>query len=148
MLLPSREMTNEERQYHINYVYDIVGYAMDVCRQLPCGLPEYIYQEAFAKVLRSHDIDPHKEHIYYPFFDGKEMESYLRMDFMVEREKGNIIVEAKALETLTNKERSQLFGYMVGTGYPYGLLVNFAHYPKPKIERYYFEKATMSLTAF
>ena len=67
---------------------------------------------------------------------------------MVERADGNIIVEAKAIEELTKKERAQLFGYMVGTGYPYGLLVNFSTYPKPTVERYYFDKGDMTLTAF
>ena len=148
MLLPNREITNDERQHHVSHVYDIVGYAMDVCQQLPCSLPEYIYQEAFATVLKSHGIEPHKELHYHPIFNGVEMQSYLKMDFMVEREGGNIIIEAKALETLTKKERAQLFGYMVGTGFPYGLLVNFANYPKPKIERYFFDKKTMTLVAF
>ncbi len=131
-----------------DYVYDVVGYAMDVCRQLPCGLPEYIYQEAFAKVLTKHNINPHKEYQYHPTFDGEPLQAYLKMDFMVERERGNIIIEAKAIEKLSNRERSQLFGYMVGTGYPIGILVNFATYPKPTIEKYYFDRKDMTITAF
>ena len=130
------------------HVHDIIGYAMDVCRQLPCGLPEYIYQEALAKTLLKHGIEPNKEFIYHPIFDGQPLETYIKMDFMIEREKGNIIIETKAIEKLTNHERSQLFGYMVGTGYPLGLLVNFATYPKPTIERYYFDKRDMTITAF
>ncbi len=148
MLLPNRKILEEERQRHIKHVYDIVGYAMEVCKQLPCSLPEYIYQEAFANVLLSQDINPHKEYKFHPIFNGKELKSYLKMDFMVEREDGNIIIEAKALEELTKKERGQLYGYMVGTGYPYGILVNFANYPQPKIERYYFDKESMTLVAF
>ena len=148
MLLPNRKITEDERKVHINHVYDIVGYAMDVCLQLPCSLPEYIYQEAFATVLNSHDIDPHKELRYYPTFTGTKMKSFLKMDFMVAREGGNIIIEAKAVEELTKQERGQLFGYMVGTGFPYGLWVNFANYPKPRIERYYFNKDTMTIVAF
>jgi GxxExxY protein len=148
MIIPSRDITKEERQHHIDYVYEIVGYAMDVCKQLPCSLPEYIYQEAFAKVLRAHNIDPHKEFIYHPHFDGKRMKSYIRTDFMVERQGGNIIVEAKAIDEITRVERAQLFGYMVATEFPYGLLVNFANYPRPKIERYYFDKPTMTIVAF
>lgn len=135
----------EELKQH---VYDIIGYAMYVCKQLPCGQPEYLYQEAFAKTLRKNGIDPHKEHQYHPLFDGEPLESYLKMDFMIERERGNIIVEAKAIEKLTNHERAQLFGYLVGTGYPVGLLVNFATYPHPTIERYYFDKSDMTITAF
>lgn len=149
MLLPQKKDLDPILHKELkDYVYDIVGYAMDVCRQLPCGLPEYIYQEAFAKVLKKHGIEPNKEFQYHPIFDGEPLEAYLKMDFMVERERGNIIVEAKAIEKLSNHERSQLFGYMVGTSYPIGLLVNFATYPKPTIEKYYFDKKDMTLTAF
>lgn len=75
-------------------MYDIVGYIYDVLNELPCGMPEYLYQEGFAKVLRLHNIDPHKEYQHHPVFMGEQMESYLKMDFMVERERGNIVVEA------------------------------------------------------
>lgn len=149
MLLPQKKDLPKELHDQLRqYVYDIIGYAMDVTKQLPCGLPEYLYQEAFAKTLSKNGIEPHKEYMYHPVYDGEPLESYLKMDFMVERSRGNIIVEAKALEKLTNKERSQLFGYMVGTGFPIGLLINFATYPKPRIERYYFDKRDMTLTAF
>jgi len=149
MLLPSKKDLPKELHDQLRqYVYDIVGHVHYVTKQLPCGMAEYLYQEAFAKTLSKNGIDPHKEHRHYPLFDGEPLESYQKMDFMVERDRGNIIVEAKALEKLTNKERSQLFGYMVGTGYPIGLLVNFATYPKPTIERYYFDKKDMTLTAF
>lgn len=149
MLLPSKkELPPKLHEELKKYVYDIIGYAMDVCKQLPCGLPEYLYQEAFSKTLIKNGIDPHKEFKFHPIFDGKPLDSYIKMDFMVERERGNIIVEAKAIEKLSNKERSQLFGYMVGTSFPIGLLVNFATYPKPTIERYYFDKNDMTLTAF
>lgn len=149
MLLPPKKSLDPVLHQRLkDYVYDVVGYAMDVCRQLPCGLPEYIYQEAFAKVLKKHDIDPHKEFVYHPVFDGEPLEAFIRMDFMIQRDKGNIIVEAKAIEALTNRERSQLFGYMVGTGYPIGLLVNFSTYPNPHVEKYYFDKRDMTLTAF
>ena len=131
-----------------DYVYDIVGYIYDVLKELPCGMPEYLYQEGFAKVLRLHNIDPHKEYQHHPVFMGEPMESYLKMDFMVERELGNIVVEAKAIEKLTGHERSQLFSYLIGTGFPIGILVNFATYPKPQIEKYYFDKREMTITAF
>ena len=148
MLLPSKKLSEDQRKILVNYVYDGVGCAMDVCKQLPCGLPEYIYQEAFARVLASRDIVSHKEYVFHPVFDGRPLDSFMRMDFVIERAEGNIIVEAKAIEQLTKKERSQLFGYMVGTGFPYGLLVNFSAYPKPMIERYYFDSRDMTMTAF
>ena len=143
-----QQVAEPKRQQLVDASYDVIGCIHDVYRQLGGGLPEYIYQEAFATVLNSHDIDPHKELRYYPTFNGTKMKSFLKMDFMVEREGGNIIIEAKAVEELTKQERGQLFGYMVGTGFPYGLLVNFANYPKPRIERYYFDKDTMTIVAF
>lgn len=130
------------------YVYDLVGYMMEVTKQLPCGLPEYIYQEAFAKVLRKHGIDPHKEYQHHPMFDGEPLESYLKMDFMVEREKGNVVIETKAIEKVGDHERQQLFSYMIGSGFPIGILVNFAHYPSPYVEKYYFDKRDMTITSF
>jgi len=149
MLLPQKKDLPKELHEELRqYVYDIVGYVHYVCKQLPCGMAEYLYQEAFAKTLSKNGIDPHKEYRHYPIFDGEPLESYQKMDFMIERDRGNIIVEAKAIEKLTNHERSQLFGYMVGTGFPIGLLVNFATYPHPTIERYYFDKRDMTLTAF
>ena len=84
-------------------------------------------------------MDPHKEYRHYPTFEGKQLESYLKMDFMVEKSRGNIIVETKAIENLGPHERQQLFSYMIGTEFPIGILVNFATYPKAQIEKYYFD---------
>lgn len=149
MLLPQKDnMPSELAKELKEYVYDVVGFAMEVCKHLPCGLPEYVYQEAFAKVVRSHGIDPHKEFQYHPIFMGEPMEAYVKMDFMIEHQQGNIIVEAKAIEKLTSHERQQLFGYMVATNFPIGILVNFATYPHPTIEKYYFDRKDMTLTAF
>lgn len=149
MLLPQKKYFDPAQKRELKaYVYDIIGYAMNVCRQLPCCLPEYIYQEAFARELLKHGIDPHKEWRYQPLYDGEPLHTYLKMDFMIERERGNIIVEAKAIDTLSNKERRQLFGYMVATGYPIGILINFSTYPHPTIEKYYYDKKDRTMTAF
>ena len=115
-------------------VYDIVGVIHKVYNALPNGMPEYIYQEALGIALEQSGIDTIKEYRHHPVFMDRTLESYLKMDFMVERELGNIVVEAKAIEKLTGHERSQLFSYLIGTGFPIGILVNFATYPKPKIE--------------
>ena len=129
-------------------VYDIVGVIHKVYNALPNGMPEYIYQEALGIALEQSGIDTIKEYRHHPVFMDRTLESYLKMDFMVERERGNIVVEAKAIEKLTGHERSQLFSYLIGTGFPIGILVNFATYPKPQIEKYYFDKRDMTITAF
>jgi len=130
------------------YVYDLVGYMMDVVKELPCGLPEYVYQEALGKVLKARGVVAHKEYQHHPMFMGEPMDSFIRMDFMIERSRGNVIIECKAIENIGPHERQQLFSYMIGTGFPIGILVNFAHYPSTYIERYYFDKKDMTITAF
>ena len=80
MILKQKERLDPELKQQLkDYVYDVVGYIMEVYKGLPCGLPEYIYQEAFAKKLRKNSIDPHKEYRHYPTFEGERLESYLKM---------------------------------------------------------------------
>ena len=81
-------------------------------------------------------------------FNGEEMESFFRMDFVVERELGNIIIECKAIDNITDKERHQLFSYMVGTQFPIGVLVNFATYDRAQIERYYLDRQDGTFMTF
>lgn len=149
MILKQKEnLPTETKQALKDYVYDIVGCIMEVTRELPCALPEYIYQEALAKVLAERGINFHKEFRHHPVFHGEPMEAFLKMDIMIERERGNIIIECKAIDKISAHERQQLFSYMIATGFPIGILVNFANYPHPYIERYYFDKSDMTLTAF
>lgn len=130
------------------YVFDIVGYMFDVYNELPCGLPEYVYQEALANIFLENDINLKKEYIHHPIFRGKELKSHLRMDMVVEREKGNIIVECKAIEFISERERNQLFSYMIATLFPIGILVNFGAYPKIQIEKYYLDKNNNTIFPF
>lgn len=149
MILRQKESFDSNLKQALNdYVYDIVGCMHEVMKHLPCGLPEYAYQEALATVLTEKGINPNKEHVQHILFRGKEMDSFVRMDMMIERERGNIIIECKALEKIGSHERQQLFSYMIATGFPVGILVNFASYPHAQIERYYFDKNDMTINAF
>ena len=130
------------------YVHDVIGYLFTVYKSLPCGFPEYIYQEVLGKVLLKNNVTYRKEAIFHPMFDGEKLETYFKADFVVERPDGNIIIECKAIEDLGNKERHQLFSYLLGTRYPIGILVNFSTYPKAQIEKYYFDKKDNTITAF
>ncbi len=46
-----------------------------------------------------------------------------------------IIVEIKAVSTLTDEHRAQVLNYLNATGYKLGLLVNFGHHGKLEWER-------------
>ena len=117
--------------------YPIIGAIFEAYKTLGPGLPEYIYQEALMTELTNTGLPIHKEQEYHPVYKGQPLQSYLKMDFVVETTVGNIIIECKALTQLTEKERYQTFGYLRGTGYPVALLVNFGTSPKVQLERFY-----------
>ena len=60
--------------------------------------------------------------------------------------KGDIVVECKAVDDLTNNMRSQLFNYMRLLKHPCGIIVNFAS-KTSKVERYLFDKETNEIIA-
>lgn len=117
--------------------YPIIGAIFDVYKTLGSGLPEYIYQEAFMSELTNAGLPTHKEQEYHPIYKGRQLQAFLKMDFVVETSVGNVIIECKALTQLTEKEHYQTFGYLRGTGYPVALLVNFGTSPKVQLERFY-----------
>ena len=126
------------RQSLIQYVYGIIGCMQYVHRQLGPGMPEYVYQEALGRKLVKEKFDARKEFKYNPFFDGEQLESYIKMDMVVMMPRGNVIIECKSIKAITNKEQFQTFGYLRGTSFPIAILVNFGTWPKAQIERYYY----------
>ncbi|MBL9180381.1 MAG: GxxExxY protein, partial [Verrucomicrobiaceae bacterium] len=56
------------------------------------------------------------------FYKGHKLRSFLRPDFVCY---GEVVVELKALSTVTRHEESQILGYLKGTGFQTGLLINF-----------------------
>lgn len=137
---PERLETVEEskRQELVKACYGLIGCLHEVYKELGSGLPEYIYQEAVAKMLKAKGLTFHKEMQFHPMFMGEPLEAYLKMDLVVESAVGNIIVECKALTQLSEKEHYQTFGYLRATKFPIGILVNFGAERRAQIERYYF----------
>lgn len=149
MIFNQKEKLNPELKSALqNYVYDVVGHIQDVYKELPNGMPEYIYQEALGGVLDNAGLRPVKEYRHHPLFRGKPLESYLKMDFMIPRSQGNIIIECKAIDKLTSTEYQQLFSYMHGTGFPIGIIVNFHAYPHVQIHKFYYDQSDNTITAF
>ena len=127
-----------KRQELTGACYDLIGCLHEVYKQLGPGLPEYIYQEAVAKMLKAKGLTFHKEMKFHPTFMGEQLESYIKMDLVVESAAGNIIVECKALTQLTEKEHYQTFGYLRATKFPIAILVNFGTDRRAQIERFHY----------
>lgn len=148
MFFTQKELSPQLKDQLKEYVYDVIGYLFKVYKELPCGFPEYMYQEAIGIVLSENGVPYNKEYCFHPYFNGKPLASYFKMDFMLERARGNIIIECKAVEQLGERERHQLFSYMCGSQFPIGILVNFSTYPKAEIEKYYYDKTDGTITPF
>ena len=103
-------------------VFAIIGAAMEVHNQLGCGFFEAVYQEALEVELKVRQI---------PFETSKLLQIQYKGAFL---NKGyiadlvaydKIIIELKAIETLTEKDEAQLLNYLKATGLELGLLINF-----------------------
>lgn len=102
--------------------YAIIGAAMAVHRELGCGFLEAVYHEALAVEFRQRGI-PFAHEVELPVLYHKvRLNTVYRADFICYEA---IIVELKALDTLTSRDQAQLMNYLKASGLRRGLLLNF-----------------------
>ncbi len=102
-------------------VYAIVGAAIEVHRELGEGFLEVVYQEAMGIELGCRNIPFESQKLLAVFYKGRQLEKEYIADFICYDQ---IIVELKALDRLTSKERSQILNYLKATGLKVGVLIN------------------------
>lgn len=102
--------------------YKIIGCAMNVHKELGCGFLESVYQEALEHEFILAKIPYKKEKRINIFYKGKQLENYYRVDFICF---DSIIVEIKALKTLSGIDKAQIINYLKATKLEKGLLINF-----------------------
>jgi GxxExxY protein len=100
----------------------ILGVLMEVHRQLGSGFLESVYQEASALEFRQHGVPFEREVPLIVRYKGTPLECYFRADFICF---GEVLVELKAIDRLTNIEQAQVINYLKATGLKRALLVNF-----------------------
>lgn len=118
-------------------VYKIIGAAMEVHGELGYGLLEPVYQEALSRELGIRHIDNVREKEIDIYYKGVKMDKFYKMDLVVD----DIIVELKAVESVTSEHRAQLFNYLRLTQKPIGILINFGE-KNLHSERYIYDKDT------
>jgi GxxExxY protein len=102
--------------------FAIIGAAMEVHRELGCGFVEPVYHDALAVEFTGRGIpfvSKPKLVVRYKTF---VLESHYIPDFIGHTE---VIVELKALASLSGVEDSQVLNYLKATGLRTGLLLNF-----------------------
>ena len=118
--------------YHQEESYAINGAALQVYKTLGSGFLEAVYQEALELEFVKRGIPYEREKEVKVFYDGQELKQTYRADFVCY---GSVIVELKAVASLDDSHRAQVYNYLKATGYKLGLLYNFGHYDGLEWER-------------
>jgi GxxExxY protein len=102
--------------------YKVIGAAMEVHRELGSGILEEVYHEALKIEFREKGIPFAHEVELRITYKGEPLRKTYRADFVCF---DNIVVELKALQRISGKEKSQIINYLKATGLERGLLLNF-----------------------
>jgi GxxExxY protein len=105
--------------------YRILGGCFEVYKEKGFGFVEPVYQECLELELASQGIEFLAQEEIRLSYKGRPLRHTYRTDFVC---LGKVIVEVKAVSSLTDEHRAQLMNYMRATGLRVGLLVNFNHY--------------------
>ena len=126
------------------FCYDLNGCFQQVHQELGPYLNEYMYQEALSILFQERGIAFTKEYYFTVDFHGSTLKHKHYVDFFC---KGNVLIECKAIDTLGNEQRQQLWNYMRLTKIPIGILVNFAPV-HDQCEHYYLDVSSSTMYTF
>ena len=130
-------MNHETHERHEKILYKeecyaIQGAIFEVYREMGCGFLETVYQECLERELTTRGIPFIAQPDLTLNYKGKSLKQTYKPDFICYEK---IIVELKAVKEIAPEHKAQVINYLKATGMKIGLLVNFGHYPKAKIER-------------
>ncbi len=114
-------------------VFEIIGAAIEVHKELGNGFLEPVYQESLQIELGFRQIPFIAQSRLHLFYKGIELKKEYIPDFVCY---DKIIVEIKALDRLTNIEIAQLINYLKATELKLGLLINFGSRGKLEWKRF------------
>jgi GxxExxY protein len=100
----------------------IIGYAIDVHKELGPGLLESIYEKCLAYLLIQNGYSVERQQVIPLNFRGLNLDCDLRFDLLVNN---LIIVELKTVDELRPIHEAQLLTYLKLLKKPKGILINF-----------------------
>ncbi|AQG79787.1 GxxExxY protein [Spirosoma montaniterrae] len=112
----------KERYAESNLTAIIIGRAIEVHRALGPGLLESAYRDCLAYELQLAGLYVEREKALPIVYKEVRLEHGYRLDLLVE---GELVVELKTVETLTDVHAAQLLTYLRLGQFPLGLLINF-----------------------
>ncbi|MHC4606701.1 MAG: GxxExxY protein [Planctomycetota bacterium] len=126
-----KEEYADNKYPHKELTERVIGAALEVHRELGCGLSEAVYQEALGIELESQDVPFSAQVGMKVFYKGRGLEKTFRADFVAG---AAVVVEIKASAALTDIDKAQLLSYLRASGLRVGLLLNFGT-PSLQIKR-------------
>jgi GxxExxY protein len=102
--------------------YKIIGYAIEVHKELGPGLLESVYESCMAHILIQNGHSVKRQQNVPIIFRGITLETELRFDLMVD---DLVIVEIKSVDALAPIFDAKLLTYMRFMEKPKGILINF-----------------------
>ena len=100
----------------------IIGAAIEVHRHLGPGLLESAYESCLAYELEQLGLQVERQKHLPLLYKGITIDQGYRLDLLVE---GEVVVELKTVEQLTDVHEAQILSYMKLSGCGVGLLINF-----------------------
>lgn len=111
-----------DEYYLKDETYSIIGLCMEVHKVLGKGHNENVYGDALEYEFKMNNIPYEREKRYNINYKDIVLPRYYFSDFTVF---GEIILELKAIQTLTSSETKQVLNYLAASKNKIGLLVNF-----------------------
>lgn len=112
--------------------FEIIGACFNVYNDKGHGFLEPVYQECLGIEFAFQQIPAEPQKKLDLFYRGQKLEQFYQPDFVCF---GQIIIELKAVEKITDAHRAQVLNYLNATGLKLGIIVNFGHYPDLEYER-------------
>ena len=100
----------------------ILNACFEVHKELGSGFLEAVYQEALEIEFKNQNIPYEREKLLPITYKGKLLEKENYADFICY---GKIVVELKAVSTLTSSHKAQVINYLKASSNEIGLLINF-----------------------
>lgn len=117
---------------HKDLTEAIIGAAFAVHNELGCGFVEKVYENALAVELRTRGRTCEKQRPVNVSYHDESVGEFVA-DLIVD---GIVLVEVKAVKSLTAEYESKLIHYLKATGIEVGLLINFGESVKVKRKVY------------
>lgn len=105
----------------------ITGCAFNSYNYWHAGVDELVYEAGLCCELEDAGYHVHRQEEFPIYYKGRASKVHRRFDLIVsDEELGNMIIELKALDTIGELHRKQLWSYLRLSNSPFGMLINFS----------------------